>query len=406
MSRKTKTNSKPKTSIEKSDLAELVTTDPEWLKQLVQEFVQEVLEAEMTEFIGAAKYERSADRRGSRSGYYSRSLVTRVGKIELRVPQDREGNFKTEVFERYQRSEKALVTAMMEMYVKGVATRKVQAITEELCGHKFSASTVSRLNKQLDANLKRFFTRQLEEAYPYVILDARYERVRENGVVMRRAVLVAIGVNTEGTRCVLGVELANRESKSTWSDFLRGLKLRGLTGVEFVASDSHEGLRQAIVETLPEAAWQRCYVHFLRNARDHLPRKANDDCMTELRWLYDRRTLSETKVDLADWLQRWAETYPKLCDWVEENIEETFAFYRLPHAHRKHLRSTNLLERVNEEVKRRTHIVRSFPNAESCLRLVRALTIEIHEAWAEGNRYLDMELLRELRKRELRSVAA
>lgn len=405
MARKTEKHRTQPSGMNQAALMKLLGEEKELMRELVRQVLQEVLEAEMTEHLGAAKHERAATRRGYRSGYYSRSLVTRVGKIELRVPQDRDGNFQTEVFERYQRSEKALVSAMMEMYVKGVSTRKVKSITEELCGHKFSASTVSRLNKTLDASLKKFHERRLEEPYPYLILDARYERVREDGVVRRRAVLVAIGINWEGTRCVLGVELANRESKSTWQEFLRSLKERGLTGVEFVASDNHEGLRQAIVETLPEAAWQRCYVHFLRNARDHLPRKADDDCMTELRWLYDRRSVEEAKAHLAEWLLRWSKKYAKLCDWVEDSIEETFTFYRLPHAHHKHLRSTNLLERVNEEIKRRTHIVRTFPNAASCVRLVRALAVEIHEEWEEANRYLNMELLRELRKEQLRQVA-
>jgi putative transposase len=319
-------------------------------------------------------------------------LITRVGKLELRVPQDRQGHFRTEVFERYQRSEKALVGALAEMYVQGVSTRKVKAITEELCGHEFSAATVSRINESLDGELTKFAERRLEEDYPYLILDARYEKVREDGVVRSQAVQMAIGINREGRRCVLAVGLANRESTVSWRDFLLAMKQRGLRGVELVVSDDHAALKQAIAEILPEAAWQRCYVHFLRNALDYLPRKANDDCLVELRWLYDRHDLEQARQDLAGWLKKWEAKYPKLCNWVEANIEETFTFYRLPAEHHKHLKSTNMLERINEEIKRRTLVVRIFPNAASCLRLVRALAAEIHEEWIEGTRYLNMRL--------------
>jgi len=383
------------------DLKVLLKEDKDLLRELVNVAVQEILEAEMDETLGAGRYERSSARTGWRSGYYNRTLVTRVGKLELRVPQDRNGRFSTEIFERYQRSEKALVSALAEMYVKGVSTRKVKAITEKLCGHHFSAQTISRINKTLDADLKRFANRRLDEEYAYLILDARYEKVRENSVVRSRAVQVAIGISWDGRRSILGVELANRESLTSWKDFLIGLKKRGLHGVEYVVSDQHEGLRRAIREILPEAAWQRCYVHFLRNSLDKLPKKGDDDCLTELRWLYDRRDIQEARQDLVAWLAKWQKRYRKLCDWVEENIEETWTFYRLPQRHYKHMRSTNMLERLNEEIKRRTRVVRIFPNEESCLRLVRALTTETHEEWLECSRYLDMRLLKEQKKMAL-----
>lgn len=371
----------------KLSLVELVTGERDLLKDLMREALQTVLEGEMTEFLGAAPGERTASRSGYRAGYYSRSLVTRIGKLELSVPRDRNGEFSTALFERYQRSEKALVAALAEMYVQGVSTRKVKAITEELCGHTFSASTISQINKGLDDSLARFANRRLEEEYPYLILDARYEKVREDAVIQSQAVLVAIGINWEGQRQVLAVELANRESRSTWKDFLVRLKERGLAGVEFVVSDDHAGLKRAIGEVLSEAAWQRCYVHFLRNALDYLPRKADDDCLQELRWLYDRRDSQEAQRDLAAWIAKWAGKYPRLVDWVEANIGETLTFYRLPRQHHKHLKSTNMLERLNEEIKRRTRVVRIFPNAESCLRLVRALCVETHEAWLEDSRW-------------------
>jgi putative transposase len=387
------------------NLQEVFGTDKDSFKELLREVLQEVLEQEMTDALGAEKGERSSGRLGYRSGYYSRGLVTRVGKLELRIPQDRQGHFSTQIFERYQRSEKALVSALAEMYIQGVSTRKVKAITEELCGHAFSASAISAVNKTLDESLERFAKRPLEETYPYLVLDARYEKVRQDGVIRSQAVQIAIGINHEGRRQILAVELANRESQTSWKDVLVQLKSRGLMGVEFVVSDDHPGLKRAIAEVLPEAVWQRCYVHFLRNALDHLPRKAVDDCLQELRWLYDRRDLAEAQKDLAQWLDRWGQKYPKLCEWVEENIGETFTFYHLPLQHHKHMKSTNMLERLNEEIKRRTRVVRIFPNEASCLRLIRALAVETHEGWLEASRYLNMELLKEHKKLRL-SLAA
>ena len=387
------------------NLQEIFGADRDSFKVLLREVLQEVLEQEMTDTLGAEKGERSPGRLGYRSGYYDLALVTRVGKLELRIPQDRQGNFSTQIFERYQRSEKALVSALAEMYIQGVSTRKVKAITEELCGHAFSASAISAVNKTLDESLERFAKRELTETYPYLVLDARYEKVREDGVIRSQAVQIAIGINDEGRRQILAVGLANRKSQTSWRDVLLELKSRGLRGVEFVVSDDHPGLKRAIAEVIPEAVWQRCYVHFLRNTLDHLPRKAVDDCRQELRWLYDRRDLSEAQKDLAQWLERWGTRYPKLCEWVEENIGETFSFYRLPLQHHKHLKSTNMLERFNEEIKRRTRVVRIFPNEASCLRLIRALAAETHEDWLEASRYLNMELLKEHKKLKV-SLAA
>jgi transposase-like protein len=386
------------------DWKEIFRNDRDGMRALIQRIVQDVLEAEMDEAVGAQKGERTESRLGYRSGYYTRTLVTRVGKLALRVPQDRQGRFRTEVFERYQRSEKALVSALAEMYVQGVSTRKVKEITEELCGHEFSSSAISRATAQLDEELERFARRPLEEEYPYVVLDARYERIRQDGVITSHAVQVAIGINWEGRRCVLAVELANRESASSWKEFLLGLKQRGLRGVVCVISDDHAGLRKAIPEALPEASWQRCYVHFLRNALDHLPRKKDDDCLTELRWIYERRNVEEARRDLAAWLTKWDSRYAQLCNWAEANIEETLTFYRLPQQHHKHLKSTNMLERINQELKRRTLVVRIFPNRASCLRLIRALAVEIHEDWVEAIRYLDMEVLKEQLKQQRREM--
>ena len=396
---------KGKGKAELIDVKELLERDEDFLRVALQALLQAALEAEMTDAIGAEKGERTEARLAYRSGYYPRSWVTRVGTLELRVPQDRAGRFSTELFQRYQRSEKALVGTLAEMYLQGVSTRKVKAVTEALCGHSFSASAISAINKSLDEALRAFAERRLTEAFPYLILDARYENVREVGIILSQAVLVAVAVDGEGRRQVLGVDLANRESRTSWRDFLRGLKERGLFGVEFVVSDDHEGLKQAIREILPGAHWQRCYVHFLRNALDYLSRKLADDCLQELRWIYDRRELAEARRDIAAWLAKWQVKHSRLCDWVEENIEETLTYYRLPQPHHKHMKSTNMLEHLNQELKRRTHVVRIFPNAESCLRLVRALAVETHENWLEGPRYLDMQHLAEHKKEALRQAA-
>jgi putative transposase len=248
------TRSENKPSI--AAVKDLMGANHDALREIVQDLLQEMLEGEMTEALGASKSERSDGRVGYRSGHYNRTLITRVGKLELRVPQDRDGRFSTELFERYQRSEQALVATLAEMYVQGVSTRKVKIITEELCGHSFSASTISSINKRLDESLTAFARRRLDEPFAYLIIDAKYEKVRQAGVVRSCAVLVALGVDWEGRRQILAVELANRESRSSWKDFLVGLRDRGLHGVEYVVADDHAGLRAAVREVFPDAWFQ------------------------------------------------------------------------------------------------------------------------------------------------------
>ncbi len=305
----------------------------------------------------------------------------------------------SELFERYKRSEKTLVATLAEMYLQGVGTRKVKVITEELCAHQFSASAISDINKRLDEELHPFVDRRLEEEFPYLILDTRYEKVREEGVIYARAVLVALGIDWDGRRQVLAVELATRESATSWKEFLLKLKSRGLRGVAVAITDDHAELKRSLAEVLPEALWQRCYAHFLSNAANYLPRKVNDDCLTELRSFYVRSNLEGARGDLVAWLGKWQAKYPKLCEWVEGHIEETFTFYRLPKEHHKHLKSTNMLKRLNGELQHRTHVIRIFPNPESCLRLIRAVAIEINEGWLETHCYLDMGPLAEEQKK-------
>ena len=279
----------------------------------------------------------------------------------------------------------------------------MKAITEELCGHSVSASTVSTINQKLDADLSGLRGGRWRSRTPlWCSMHGTKIRDERDPVAggaggdrdqLGRAAVRAGGGAGQPGECV--------ERKECLLD----LRQRGLSGVEFVVSDDHP-LRRAIVEVIPEAAWQRCYVHFLRNALDYLPRRGDDDCLKELRWIYDRRNLEEARRDLAVWLGKWQTRYPKLCDWVESNIEETLTFYRLPLSHHKHMKSTNMLERQHEEIKRRTRVVRIFPNAESCLQLIRALAIEMHENWIEDTRYLNMNDLREHKKEALRRLDA
>jgi putative transposase len=280
-----------------------------------------------------------------RSGYYSRSLITRVGTLELRVPQDRMGRFSTELLERYQRSEKALVGTLAEMYVQGVSTRKVKAMTEALCGHSFSASSISTINRSLDESLQAFAERRLNEHYPYLILDARYEKVRETGGHRQsggagggcgRRVWPAADPGGRARQSREPIELARFSlgAESAWSRRRRVCR-----------QGRPSRPQQAVREVLPEAAWQRCYVHFLRNALDYVPRKVDDGCLQELRWFYDRRDLAEVRRDIAQWLAKWQGKYPRLCNWVEDNIEGTLTFYRLPLQHHKHMKSTDAVDK-------------------------------------------------------------
>jgi putative transposase len=368
--------------------------DPGFLKEIVQRVVQELLEAEMTEHIGAAPYERNATRTGQRNGHKPRTLRTRVGTLNLLVPQDREGTFCTRIFARYQRNEKALVVALMEMYVEGVSTRKVKDITEQLCGTSFSKSLVSRLAGELDSELKRWRDRPLhEKAYPYLFVDARYEKARVDHRIVSEGVLIVYGVDEEGYREILGVEVADTESEATYHQLFRSLKARGLKGVRLVTSDDHSGLEAAISRHFQGASWQRCQFHYAKNLLKLVGSKKRAQLAEGLREVFacpTRQTALEVAGELAD---RWRGSHPQVAEHIEEHIEECLTCLVFPAAHRKRIRTTNGLERLNQEIKRRTRVVRIFPNREACLRLVTALAIEHSEEWVSGRRYLNMEEL-------------
>ncbi len=370
--------------------------DPGFLKEIVERVLQQLLETQMTEHVGAAPYERTNERRGHRNGYKPRTLRTRVGTLNLLVPQDREGTFSTSLFARYQRNEKALVLAIMEMYVEGVSTRKVKEVTEVLCGTSFSKSLVSRLAADLDSELEQWRERPLEaESYPYLFVDARYEKVRVAGEIVGQGVLVVCAVRDDGFREILAVKTADTESEATYHELFRSLKARGLKGVRLVTSDDHEGLKAAIERHFQGASWQRCQAHYARNLAGLVSRAKRKELSEDLRGVFAAPT-REAALGLAEQLaDRWRGSHPEVAEHIEENVEECLSCLSFPESHRRRIRTTNGLERFNQEIKRRTRVVRIFPNREACLRLVSALAVEQSEEWLTGRRYLDMEELSE-----------
>jgi len=378
---------------------EVFLDSPDFLGEIVERVLQELLEAEMTEHVGAAPYERTEKRAGQRNGYKPRTLRTRIGTLNLLVPQDREGTFSTRLFSRYQRNEKALVLALMEMYVEGVSTRKVKEVTEELCGTSFSKSLVSSLAGSLDSELQAWRNRRLEaQAYPYLFVDARYEKVRVDGRVVSQGVLVVSAVREDGFREILGVEVADTESEATYHELFRSLKGRGLKGVELVVSDDHGGLKAAIARHFQGAAYQRCQVHYTRNLLGMVGAARRKELAEGLRGVFAAPS-REVALRLASELAaRWRASHPGVACHLEEHIEECLTCLAFPESHRRRIRTTNGLERLNQEIKRRTRVVRIFPDRGACLRLVTALVVEQSEEWLTGRRYLDMEELRELRR--------
>jgi len=371
---------------------EVLLDDSGFLRQIVERVLQELLESEMTEHVGAAPYERSATRTGQRNGYKPRTLRTRVGTLNLAVPQDREGTFSTRLFARYQRNEKALVLALMEMYVEGVSTRKVKEITEELCGTSFSKSLVSSLAGGLDAELGAWRSRPLKgEAYPYLFVDARYEKARVDHKVVSQGVLIVSAVKDDGMREILAVEVADTESEATYQELFRSLKGRGLKGVELVTSDDHEGLKAAIFRHFQGASHQRCQVHYQRNLLGTVGAAKRKELASDLKTVFAAPE-REMALGLASSVaEKWrGKGQPKVAEHLEEHIEDCLTCLAFPESHRGRIRTTNGLERLNQEIKRRTRVVRIFPNREACLRLVTALAVEQSEEWLTGRRYLDM----------------
>ncbi len=380
----------------------ILLDEPDFLREIVERVLQELLEAEMTEHVGAAPHERTDARKGRRNGYKPRTLRTRVGTLNLLVPQDREGTFSTRLFARYQRNEKALVLALMEMYVEGVSTRKVKEVTEELCGISFSKSLVSSLAGSLDAELEWWRNRPLEaKAYPYLFVDARYEKVRADGRVVSQGVLIVSGVREDGLREILGVEVADTESEATYQEMFRSLKARGLKGVELVVSDDHGGLKAAVFRHFQGASWQRCQVHYARNLLGMVGSKKRKDLAADLRAIFAAPNREQALGLASAVAEKWrGKGEERVAEHIEEHVEECLSCLFFPESHRRRIRTTNGQERLNQEIKRRTRVVRIFPNRESCLRLATALCIEQSEEWVTGRRYLDMGELEQQRREE------
>lgn len=367
--------------------------------EIIRSGLQQLMELDRDEHIGVGNYERGEERRSHRNGYKSRQLYTRVGALNLRVPQTRDGEFYPNLLERYQRSEKALVLALAEAYVQGVSTRKMQMITEQLMGKEFSSTTISRFSATLDAELDLWRERSFEKTYPYVVVDARYESCRVDHKIIDIAVLIAIGIDSDGYRHVLSVETSWGETNDSWDRFIGGLKERGLRGVRLFTSDDHPGIHPAIKRYYPGAAWQRCQRHFQTNALDRVPKSKRDDLYKRLRQAWESDTYQEAKTKLDEISKDYQQKYSDLAEFISEHGWETLSIYEAaPNEHHIRLRTNNMLERVNQELKRRSKVVRIFPNPASCLRLFSAMLKEWHEDWVHGRKYLNMELLNEFEK--------
>ena len=365
--------------------------DPDFLRGLLQSMLQKILNTQFTQHMGVEKYERGESRSGYRNGSYQRTLTTRVGRVTIRVCRDREGNFQPLLFERYQRSEKAFVLGIAEMYFQGVSTRKVTEVFEELCGTSISKSQVSALSQDLDVVFDAWRKRPLEQGYKYVIVDARVQKIRENGRVVSTANLIAVGISEEGYREVIGCAVADSESEETWGQFFRGLQERGLRGVKLVVSDDHKGLTNALEKYFQGVPWQRCQVHFMRNLLTHLGKANSSVYMGLLQDVFASRTMEEAQKRGEILAERLRENKKeKIATWIEENLEDCLGVYTTPEKHRVKLRSTNMVERLNEEIKRRCQVIRVFPNRESALRMVSARCLEISDTWME-KKYLIVE---------------
>jgi len=366
--------------------------DGDFLQTLVEHTLQSLLEVEFTDFLGAGHYERTGTRRGHRNGSYTRTVITRVGAVELHVPRDRKGEFSTALFARYQRSEKALMLSLVEMVVQGVSTRKVRKITEQLCGTSISSSTVSRLTTELDAELAIWRNRPVGVC-PYLFVDARYEKVRHDGHVVSMAVNIVYGVTEEGHRTILDVSVSHSENEADYKQLFLRLQERGLRDVQLVVSDDHEGLKKAITSSFPGVSWQRCQVHFMRNLLMRVRKKDRGWILAAMKDVFSAADKNTAESRLRMLVGRLGKPYQQLADWLEEDGPETFTVYDFPAEHRRRLRTTNNIERFNQEIKRRTRVIRIFPNEASCLRLVTALCQEQSETWESERLYLIMEPL-------------
>jgi len=370
-----------------------LVNEKDFLKNIIEGFCQDLLEEQMRGHIGAEKYQRAHTRSGHRNGYKPRALKTRVGTLNLFIPQDREGNFSTDLFGRYQRSEKALVITLMEMYIKGISTRKVSSITEKLCGTSFSSSTISAISSKLDGQIKAWRARPLYKKYPYLLADTTYIKSRVEGSVLSQGTVIIAGIDEDGYREILAVEVVDTETFESYDRIFKDLRKRGLSGVKLTISDDNRGLVKAAEKNFTGIFWQRCTFHFIRNVLDIVPRAKRKYLAEDLKAVFSCSKKDEA-LKLAARISGRYLKYEKMEDMLAIDIMDALTFMDFPVEHRKRIRTTNLLERLNGEIKRRTKVIRIFPNNKSAQRLICAVAMEQNEEWLSGRKYLDMDCLK------------
>lgn len=378
----------------KNILEHLISNGAQNLVPVIELLLNEAMKMERDEALKAAPYERTSERTGHANGFKEREYASRLGTLRVQIPQVRGLSFYPKCLEKGDRSERALKLAIAEMYVQGVSTRKITEITEELCGFEVSSTQVSRCAKLLDEELQKFRERPLTGKYAYVYFDAEYEKIRHNHSVISMATLIAIGVNEDGKREILGVCSKISEGEVHWRAFFEDLQKRGLAGVRLFISDDHSGMRAARRAVFPSVKWQRCQFHMAMNAQAYAPNKSMREELGEaMRRIFqsiDYDTATEQKKKT---IAKYKESAPEFVQWLEDNVEEGFTCFSFPEQHRKKIRTVNALERLNKEIRRRTRVATLFPNVTSCERLITAVLQGIHEEWISGKRYLDMRLL-------------
>ncbi len=387
-------------SLEKDNVIEdvmklLIAYGPEKFKDSMELIYNQAMQIERSQVLQAQPYERNEERLGYANGFKPKKFSTSLGKLDLQIPQVRgDISFYPSSLERGCRSEKALKLALAEMYIQGVSTRKVQAITEQLCGTSISSTQVSRLSAELDVSLNAFRERELKDPYRYVYLDARYEKIRHNGSVIDMAVLIALGVNTRtGKREILGISTELSEAEVHWRHFMQSLQKRGLHGVELFISDDHSGLKAARKAVFPSIPWQRCQFHFQQNAQSYAPKRSmKKELADAVKYIFNSASKEEAIAKCKAISAKYETAAPAFCEWLEENIEDSLTVFDFPESHRRRIRTSNTLERLNQEIKRRTRVARLFPNEASCLRLVTAVLVEHHDNWVTGKKYLNFEM--------------
>lgn len=371
----------------------LIGQGSEGLKPVLELLFNTAMKIERESFLGASSHERTEERRGYANGYKPKGLQTRLGPLELEIPQVRGLGFYPQSLEKGCRSEKALKLAIAEMYLTGVSTRRVQDITEKLCGYEVSSTQVSRMTQELDGQFEQFRNRPIGEVC-YLVIDAIYLKIRHNGSVMDMAILLGYGITPEGKREILGISASLSEAEVHWREFFKNLQARGMTGLRLIISDDHAGMKSARMSVFPSVPWQRCQFHLAQNAQSYAPKKSMKSEIAEvMREIFNSSDLERAQEMKRRAIEKYRIRAPEFAKWLEENVDEGFTIYQFPKEHQKKLRTSNGIERVNREIKRRTRVAVLFPNKESALRLVTGVLVEIHEDWVTGKQYLNMNPL-------------